>query len=130
MLIDGVQGAKPWTYDMENMEWAGAFIMNSITEQLYNDVSSIIGLYPKGPEALAASLERVANAKLLFWHNQEKHTSAGGNPTLGGRQADHLFSKIGAVNFRLMNFRTAGESQMLAPLIDSNVTAQNQMLIE
>ena len=48
-----INGGKPCTYDEDNLEWAGTFVMNSITEQLYNDVSSIIGLYPKGPEALA-----------------------------------------------------------------------------
>ena len=52
-MLQGVKGSNPCPYDEENLEWAGVFIMNSITTQLYEDVSSIVGLYPKGPEALA-----------------------------------------------------------------------------
>ena len=39
-------------YDLQNLEWSGNFIMNSISQKLRTDVATMVGKYPHGPVAL------------------------------------------------------------------------------
>ena len=107
---------EPCQYDIQNLDWSGQFILNSITKRLYDDVTQQVGAHASGPRILQeiVSIKQQLDATAIITMQEQLCQMR-----LDKEPAENvaLFTnKIKAIATKLENFKTKHGKHLVTDL--------------